>query len=184
IRLFDTKKKDADAMLNSVSEELSKLAEMCKDMEGIETAGLPHDGEESESDDAAMDNDGGWVDEVELLTAEEKLELQENIMPLKLALVKVRKLAYKIIHSSTIVLPAWKNILKDLKMSATLMPRNVATCWNSTFDMLDYALSHRNAVDAITQRRDLGLRKFKLGDHEWAHLQTSRMVQQHLFRPA
>ncbi|KAF9219072.1 hypothetical protein BS17DRAFT_718782, partial [Gyrodon lividus] len=59
IQLLNTKKKDADATLNGVSEELSELAEMCKDMEGIETAGLPHDGEESELDDAAMENDGG-----------------------------------------------------------------------------------------------------------------------------
>ncbi|KIK79058.1 hypothetical protein PAXRUDRAFT_162302, partial [Paxillus rubicundulus Ve08.2h10] len=67
--------------------------------------------------------------------------------------------------------PAWKNILKDLKMLATLMPCNVTTHWNSMFNMLDYAFSHRNAVDAITQRRDLGLRKFELGNHEWALLQ-------------
>jgi len=33
--------------------------------------------------------------------------------------------------------------------------------------MLKYALEHRKALDVITQRRDLGLRKFELTDKEW-----------------
>jgi hypothetical protein len=47
------------------------------------------------------------------------------------------------------------------------MPRDVSTRWNSTFDMLDYALVHREAIDAVTQRRDLKLRKFELADSDW-----------------
>ena len=47
------------------------------------------------------------------------------------------------------------------------MPCDVATRWNLTFDMLEYALKHREAVDTVTQRRDLGLRTFELTDHEW-----------------
>lgn len=80
---------------------------------------------------------------------------------------QLRKLAYKIIHSTTVVLPAWKSILEDLKMAITLMPRDVATRWNSTYDMLEYALTHRKAVDAVALKRELGLRKFELADHEW-----------------
>ncbi|KIK76678.1 hypothetical protein PAXRUDRAFT_169128, partial [Paxillus rubicundulus Ve08.2h10] len=79
----------------------------------------------------------------------------------------LQNLAYKIIHSTTIVLPAWQCILKELKMSISLMPHDVLTHWNSTFDMLKYALKHRKAVDVVTQRRDLGLRKFELEHHEW-----------------
>jgi hypothetical protein len=33
--------------------------------------------------------------------------------------------------------------------------------------MLKYALEHRKALDVVTQRRDLGLRKFELTDEEW-----------------
>ncbi|KIK94272.1 hypothetical protein PAXRUDRAFT_12146 [Paxillus rubicundulus Ve08.2h10] len=35
------------------------------------------------------------------------------------------------------------------------------------FDMLEYALKHRKAIDTVTQWRGLGLRKFELADHEW-----------------
>jgi len=47
------------------------------------------------------------------------------------------------------------------------MPRDVSTHWNSTFDMLDYALVHREAIDTVTQCHDLGLRKFELADNDW-----------------
>ena len=47
------------------------------------------------------------------------------------------------------------------------MPRDVVTRWNSTFDLLEYALKHRKAVKLLTQRHELGLRKFKLADDEW-----------------
>ncbi|KIK92855.1 hypothetical protein PAXRUDRAFT_146435, partial [Paxillus rubicundulus Ve08.2h10] len=79
----------------------------------------------------------------------------------------LRRLTYKIIHLTTIVLPAWQNILCELQMTVSLMPRDVVTHWNSTFNMLEYALKHRKAVDTMTQKRDLGLRKFELTDHEW-----------------
>ncbi|KIK77423.1 hypothetical protein PAXRUDRAFT_166904, partial [Paxillus rubicundulus Ve08.2h10] len=79
----------------------------------------------------------------------------------------LRKLALKIIHSSTVILPVWKDILKELKKRDSCMPQDVATQWNSMFDMLEYVLKHRKAVDTVTQQRGLGLRKFELADHEW-----------------
>lgn len=48
------------------------------------------------------------------------------------------------------------------------MPRDVATRWNSTFDMLNFALDYHVPIDAITSERDLNLRKYELQDEEWA----------------
>ena len=42
---------------------------------------------------------------------------------------------------------------------------DVAIQWNSTFNMLDYVIAHRAAVEKITQQKNL--RKYKLGDKEW-----------------
>lgn len=56
-------------------------------------------------------------------------------------------------------------------MTITLISCDVSTHWNSTFDMLQYAFNHQKAVDTITQSRELGLRKFKLADHEWEVLE-------------
>ena len=66
-----------------------------------------------------------------------------------------------------IVLPAWKATLQELEMAVTFMPWDVRTRWNSTFDMLKYALNHRKAIDEVTQHRDLGLRKLEISDYEW-----------------
>lgn len=61
-------------------------------------------------------------------------------------------------------------------MPITNLPRDVATRWNSTFDMLDYALQHRKAVDGITLDRDWGLRPCELDDTEWEMLDELRNV--------
>ena len=37
------------------------------------------------------------------------------------------------------------------------MPHDVSTRWNSTFDMLDFAINYRKAIDAMTDKRKLGL---------------------------
>ena len=47
------------------------------------------------------------------------------------------------------------------------MPRDVQTQWNSTHDMLEFALKYRKAIDAITQKRELGLHEFELDTDEW-----------------
>jgi len=53
-------------------------------------------------------------------------------------------------------------------MTVTLMPRDVATGWNSTLDLLEYALKHHKAIDLVTQWCELGLRDLELTDEEWA----------------
>ena len=47
------------------------------------------------------------------------------------------------------------------------MPHDVSTRWNSTFDMLDFAINYRKAIDAMTDKRKLGLGEYELDDHEW-----------------
>lgn len=52
-------------------------------------------------------------------------------------------------------------------MSVRLMPRDVSTRWNSTFDMLDFALLYCRAIDNITEDRKMDLRKYELSEFEW-----------------
>jgi hypothetical protein len=47
------------------------------------------------------------------------------------------------------------------------MPRDVLTRWNSTYDMLKFALDYRIALNTITGERDMNLRKYELKDAEW-----------------
>jgi hypothetical protein len=48
-----------------------------------------------------------------------------------------------------------------------MMPRDVSTRWNSTYDMLNFALEYRVPIDAITSDRELNLHKYELEDDEW-----------------
>ncbi|KIK11653.1 hypothetical protein PISMIDRAFT_74065, partial [Pisolithus microcarpus 441] len=79
----------------------------------------------------------------------------------------LHKLTIKLVHSTTILLPVWKSILKELRQAVTIMLHDVPTRWNSSFNLSEYTLNHRKAIDTVTQHRELGLRKFELGDHEW-----------------
>jgi hypothetical protein len=80
---------------------------------------------------------------------------------------QLRTLANAIKNSSTIILPQWLAKLEELGLKVRMMPRDVSTHWNSTFDMLDFALDYRVPIDEITSNRDLNLRKYELQDDEW-----------------
>lgn len=80
---------------------------------------------------------------------------------------QLRKLAQSITYSSTKLLPTWKKLLATLKLAVRTMPRDVATRWNSTFVMLNFALEYRRAVDGMTGDRSLDLRQLELDDEEW-----------------
>jgi hypothetical protein len=48
-----------------------------------------------------------------------------------------------------------------------MMPRDVSTRWNSTYDMLDFAVNYRAALDTITCEREMKLRQFELSEEDW-----------------
>jgi hypothetical protein len=94
-----------------------------------------------------------------------------------LIIVKLRKLAYAIKNSTTIMLPRWIQILEDLAndvdlsdpLAIRMMPHDVATRWNSTYKMLLFALDYRVAIDEISVDRDM--RKYELSEDEWELVQ-------------
>jgi len=47
------------------------------------------------------------------------------------------------------------------------MPQDVSTCWNSTYDMLEFAIEYRVAIDAMTAIRNFDLHQYELLPTEW-----------------
>ncbi|KAJ6522815.1 hypothetical protein DFH09DRAFT_813620, partial [Mycena vulgaris] len=63
--------------------------------------------------------------------------------------LQLRKVGYAIVNSPSIVLLIWHQtcVIKGLK--SKLIPRDVSTQWNLTFNMLKVALQYREAINNI-----------------------------------
>ncbi|KAJ7200180.1 hypothetical protein GGX14DRAFT_372566, partial [Mycena pura] len=91
----------------------------------------------------------------------------------------VRTITKKILHSSTILLPEWKNLLAELDFAIRVLPRDVKTRWNSTFDMINVILQYRRPVKLFTAAAANGLRAYELSGDEWTTLEDLRDALKH-----
>ena len=76
-------------------------------------------------------------------------------------------MAYAIKDSTTIILPQWFATLEDCGLHQWMMPRDVSTRWNSTFDMLDFAVDFWDALDSVTGNQRMKLRQYELSEEDW-----------------
>jgi hypothetical protein len=80
---------------------------------------------------------------------------------------KLCKLACKLKNSPTILLPMWYKTLTAHWLPPHMMPHDVSTCWNSTFDMLEFAIKYHTAIDTMTRACNFGLHQYELAPAEW-----------------
>ena len=66
-----------------------------------------------------------------------------------------------------ILLPAWKEGLVKLGLNVRIMPHDVTTRWNSTYNMLKFTVKYREAIEEFTSERKNELREHKLTVDEW-----------------
>jgi hypothetical protein len=71
-------------------------------------------------------------------------------------------------NSPTIILLKWFSTLDKLKVGHCMMPWDVSTQWNSTYNMLIFALKYQEALDVITGDRDTKLCQYEMDNEEWA----------------
>jgi hypothetical protein len=60
-------------------------------------------------------------------------------------------------------------MLKEMGLSERKMPHDVIMRWNSTYDMLNFAIDHRAVVDAMTADAGNGLRVYEMDGEEWGY---------------
>ncbi|KAJ8582886.1 hypothetical protein M405DRAFT_867475 [Rhizopogon salebrosus TDB-379] len=89
-----------------VSVEDQDLQDLAGELDQEEDMTMDDGADSDESEQSGAEND--VVDEVALLTPAEQKALAESIRPIRLTLIKLHKLAYKLVHSTTLLLPAWK----------------------------------------------------------------------------
>jgi hypothetical protein len=161
------------------------------DMPLLEAADEDGDEDEDKEDEASCDDDirndglsvGDQIDELDELDDDARATLLMETADVRTTLSKVscqqvphtacwffrqvRQLSFSIIHSTTIVLPAWRLACKKYSLRVRILPRDVATRWNSTYDMLSVVQAYRKPVDDVTADKSLKLRKFELDSDEW-----------------
>ena len=70
-----------------------------------------------------------------------------------------------------LALPQWYQILEMLSLKLRMMPCDICTCWNATYDMLDFAYQYRKAINKITNIWDMKLCCYEIKPHEWDVIQ-------------
>ncbi|KAJ7849523.1 hypothetical protein B0H14DRAFT_2236513, partial [Mycena olivaceomarginata] len=93
------------------------------------------------------------LDELSELTEEQQKVFDTQTKGVKKTIDKIRKLSFAIIHSTTILLPSWRTLCTTHKHKERIIPRDVRTRWNSTYDMLRFAEQYREVIDAITSNK-------------------------------
>jgi hypothetical protein len=85
-------------------------------------------------------------------------------------LLQTRQIAFKVINSPTLLLPQWHSRLErdaPTALHGRILPRDVSTHWNSTFDHLSAFVELEEYIDAFTGNREHGLRQFELTSEKW-----------------
>ena len=80
---------------------------------------------------------------------------------------QVWQLSFTIIHLTTIALPAWHHTCSKLGLKQWLIPHDIVTQWNSTYNMMHFVLMYRKAADQVTADKDLKLGKYELDNNNW-----------------
>ncbi|KAJ7346380.1 hypothetical protein DFH08DRAFT_701395, partial [Mycena albidolilacea] len=78
----------------------------------------------------------------------------------------VRTVATKTVNYSTKLLSAWKQAVLDHGKKPKILPRDVKTRWNSTFDMINTALAYKKVIRDFTLDETNGLQSYVISTLE------------------
>ena len=89
------------------------------------------------------------------------------VQPLTLSPPQARKISFKIINSTTLLLPRWREEVSNTEFKDRVLPRDVATRWDSTYDMLASFVEMKDPVSKFLDRSSNGLAEYLLTEEEW-----------------
>ena len=192
VRCFNhTMQLSAKTLLVPFNTAISQKATQDDEMPEEDDDQLILEGDDEDEDDAqgSEDEDDG-IDELDELSESERAGVLKSTAVVRETVTKVRnhetknvrilgyitdcwlskqvrQLAFAIIHSTTITHPAWCRTCSELNLKKRLIPRDIVTQWNSTYDMMCFVLTYRKAVDQITANKVLKLRRYELDNDNW-----------------
>ena len=100
--------------------------------------------------------------------------------------LQLQSIALQIVHSTTAIQPVWieliqrENLIRERRNAALpanskrckpilrfrFMPRDVRTRWNSTCDMVEFAVMYSDVIKALCAM-EAKLRRYELSSTEW-----------------
>ena len=197
VRCFNhTLQLSAKALMRPFNPALGKAPDIDSNGGQDDLLDVEDDVSEDDNNDGKKDNqtdghdvydvDDDDIDELGDLDADSREELMADARVVHTTISKLRQLSFSIIRSTTIALPQWRRYCNEFELKIHIFPQDVVTRWNSTFDMLSFALKYRTVIDVMTADKGLKLRKFELEDEEWGivgdlvkHLQVTITVVYH-----
>lgn len=81
--------------------------------------------------------------------------------------LQVWQLSFTVIHSTTLTLLAQQIICTQLRLKSHLISCDIITWWNSTYDMMKFALEYQKPINTIITNKELKLRKYELDNNNW-----------------
>ncbi|KAM5539814.1 hypothetical protein V8D89_006627 [Ganoderma adspersum] len=177
---FDVQQVQAEEVDVLVDDDVHALLELAKNMEEeeweVKCARQHEDGVDEELEDeldhSAEDDNEEWLSEVASLSEDEHMDFEKKVWPVKMAMVKICKFSFKIINLSTKLLPTWHTITADLKLPNYLLPRDVRTHWNLTYNMILESIVFCLVINKMTdEEKEHSLGAFRLKKKEWKLLE-------------
>ncbi|KAE9396505.1 hypothetical protein BT96DRAFT_780829, partial [Gymnopus androsaceus JB14] len=78
-----------------------------------------------------------------------------------------RRISFKIINSPTLLLPRWHELTAGTAFENRILPHNIATQWNSTYDMLKSFSEMKDLANKFLDSTSNGLAAYILSNEEW-----------------
>ena len=160
VRCFNhTLQLSAKTLLRPFNAGFGKANEDGEDVDDLPEVDVDDEDEDEDEDDDPSDADDidDGVDELDALDHDAREEIMADTATVRDMVTKLRRLAFAIVRSTTIALPAWRRYCKELGLKPRILPRDVVTRWNSTYYMLDFAIKYRAVIDAMTADKSLKL---------------------------
>jgi|SRR5882724_1804065 len=84
----------------------------------------------------------------------------------------------QITQSTIIALLEWQHICKQKHLKPNLIPQDVSTQWNLTYDMSSFVVKYWDAIDSVMADKYLKLQKFELYNNDWKIVEDLVLVLQ------